>query len=212
MSRHKRALDERDSHINSLRIVCAALLCGCVLMGLGWYSAPKNLTIHNPPDLRSGSTRAWWEVHPSTVYAFAYYIFQQLNRWPKDGSVEYESNIHNLQAFMTPSCRSFLQSDFARRLRANELKNRERAVYEIPGRGFKSSRVDVKGRDSWVAYLDLVTDEHYLGEPVKSTLVRYPLRVVRNDVDPERNPWGLQLDCYAEVPEQISFRDGGDGT
>ncbi|MHB0818466.1 PFL_4703 family integrating conjugative element protein [Stutzerimonas stutzeri] len=207
MSRHKRALDDRDGHIKTLRMVCVGLVFGCLLLGLGWYSAPKNLTIHNPPDLRSGSTRAWWEVPPSTVYGFAYYIFQQLNRWPKDGSVEYEQNIYNLQAFMTSSCRAFLESDFNRRKAANELNNRERAVYEITGRGFTNSRVDVESRNSWVAYLDLVTDEHYMAEPVKSTLVRYPIRVVRSDVDPERNPWGLQLDCYAEVPQLLSIRE-----
>ncbi|MFN3769432.1 MAG: PFL_4703 family integrating conjugative element protein [Ectopseudomonas guguanensis] len=210
MSRHKRALDDRDSHIRSLRIGCAVLFCGCLLLGYGWYSAPKDLTVHNPPDLRSGSTRAWWEVPPSTVYSFAYYIFQQLNRWPKDGSVEYEQNIYNLQAFLTSSCRSFLEKDFERRKAANELKNRERSVLEIPGRGFKNSRVEVEGRDSWVAYLDLVTDERYMSEPVKSSLVRYPIRVIRNDVDPERNPWGLVLDCYAEVPQLLSIREGED--
>ncbi len=210
MSRHKRALDDRDSHIRSLRIACAVLVSGCLLLGYGWYSAPKDLTVHNPPDLRSGSTRAWWEVPPSTVYSFAYYIFQQLNRWPKDGSVEYEQNIYNLQAFLTSSCRSFLEKDFERRKAANELKNRERSVLEIPGRGFKNSRVEVEGRDSWIAYLDLVTDERYMSEPVKSSLVRYPIRVIRNDIDPERNPWGLVLDCYAEVPQLLSIREGED--
>ncbi len=103
MSRHKRALDDRDSHIKTLRTTCGVLVFGCLLLGYGWYSAPKDLTIHNPPDLRSGSTRAWWEVPPSTVYSFAYYIFPQLNRGPKDGSVEYQKNIYNLQSFQTSS-------------------------------------------------------------------------------------------------------------
>ncbi|OLU25507.1 integrating conjugative element protein [Pseudomonas sp. PA15(2017)] len=206
MSKYKRALDDRDGHIRTLRIGNVALFGACLLLGLGWYSAPKSLTIHNPPDLRSGSTRAWWEVPPSTVYGFAYYIFQQLNRWPKDGSVEYERNIYNLQHFLTSSCRTFLENDFGQRKAANELKNRERSVYEIPGRGFKNSRVDVESRDSWVVYLDLVTDEHYLSESVKSTLVRYPIRVIRNDIDPELNPWGLQLDCYAQVPQRLGIR------
>ncbi|WAJ37268.1 TIGR03746 family integrating conjugative element protein [Pseudomonas sp. GOM7] len=209
MSRYKRALDERDSHIKTLRIGCGILIGFCLLLAYGWYSAPKNLTVHNPPDLRSGSTREWWVVPPSTVYSFAYYIFQQLNRWQTDGSIEYEQNIYNLQALLTPSCRAFLEADASRRKAANELLKRERSVYEIPGRGFKNSRVDVEGRDSWVVYLDLVTDEHYMAEPVKSTLVRYPIRVVRNDVDPELNPWGLQLDCYAEVPQLLSVvREG----
>ena len=33
--------------------------------------------------------------------------------------------------------------------------------------------------------------------------MRYALKVVRIDIDPERNPFGLVLDCYARAPERI---------
>jgi hypothetical protein len=33
--------------------------------------------------------------------------------------------------------------------------------------------------------------------------VRYALKVVRSDVDPEHNPFGLALDCYARAPQRI---------
>ena len=33
--------------------------------------------------------------------------------------------------------------------------------------------------------------------------MRYALKVVRMDIDPERNPFGLALDCYARAPERI---------
>jgi hypothetical protein len=32
---------------------------------------------------------------------------------------------------------------------------------------------------------------------VKQTTIRYPIRVVRQAIDPEANPWGLALDGYA---------------
>jgi hypothetical protein len=32
---------------------------------------------------------------------------------------------------------------------------------------------------------------------VKQTTIRYPIRVVRQAIDPESNPWGLALDGYA---------------
>jgi hypothetical protein len=38
---------------------------------------------------------------------------------------------------------------------------------------------------------------------VKQTQVRYPLRVVRYDVDREKNPWGLALAGFASAPERI---------
>ena len=40
-------------------------------------------------------------------------------------------------------------------------------------------------------------------QQVKRALVRYALKVVRMDIDPERNPFGLVLDCYARAPERI---------
>lgn len=207
MSTHKRALDHRDSHIRTLRAACVALCLGCLLLGVGWYKAPTNLTIHNPPDLRSGSTRKWWEIEPSSVYSFAFYVFQQVNRWPTNGEVDYPRNIRRFSPYLTSSCRAFLEKDVDIRRRDNELKDRERSVNEIPERGFETSRVDILSRDAWVVYLDLVTDEHYLAEKVKSSLVRYPIRVVRNDVDPEKNPFGLQLDCFADTPQRLELQD-----
>ena len=50
----------------------------------GWSQAPKQLTLHVPPDLRSGATLSVDEVPAANVYAFAFYIFQQLNRGPTD--------------------------------------------------------------------------------------------------------------------------------
>ena len=38
--------------------------------------------------------------------------------------------------------------------------------------------------------------EYYAGEKIKRALARYPLHVIRADVDPETNPFGLQWDCY----------------
>ena len=51
--------------------------------------------------------------------------------------------------------------------------------------------------------LDVSTDEYHGGEQVKRATVRYPLKVVRQDVDPQRNPFGLALDCYAGAPQRI---------
>ena len=53
--------------------------------GIAWDRARQALTLYYPPDLRSGATLKAGEVPPASVYAFAYYIFQQLNRWPHSG-------------------------------------------------------------------------------------------------------------------------------
>lgn len=167
--------------------------------------------MHVPPDLRSGSTRKWWDVPPENIYAFALYIFGQLNRWPSDGEQDYRRAIYGLQSYLTPACKAFLDGDYEYRKAAGELRQRVRGVYEILGRGYSEDpelRVKQLDRDSWLVKLDLNADEYYAAEPVKRVVVRYPLRVVRFDLDAERNKWGLALDCYQGTPQKISLPGG----
>src|SRR5690349_14888008 len=136
MSRFKNEVTHLQAHVRTLRCGGLALLALIGLITLGWWSAPRNLTIHVPPDLRSGSTRKWWDVPPESVYAFTLYVFQQLHRWPTNGEEDYPRNIHALSAYLTPACRSFLDDDYATRRGNGELHQRVRGLYEIPGRGY----------------------------------------------------------------------------
>jgi integrating conjugative element protein (TIGR03746 family) len=80
-------------------------------------------------------------------------------------------------------------------------------VYEIPGRGYgdaPAERVKVISPNDWLITLDLTADEYYGTEQVKRALVRFPIKVVRWDVDPQKNPFGLALDCYSGSPERIT--------
>ncbi len=207
MSRFKNEVTHLQAHVKTLRLGAGALFVVALLLGFGWWSAPRDLTIHVPPDLRSGSTRKWWEVPPESVYAFAFYVFQQLNRWPTNGEVDYPRNLYALSAYLTPNCRSFLQQDFEYRRSAGELRQRVRGLYEIPGRGYgddPTARVKTVSERDWIVTLDVSADEYYGSEQVKRALVRYPLKVVRLDVDPAHNPFGLALDCYSRPPERIA--------
>lgn len=208
MSRFKNEVAHLQAHVRTLRAGAATLAVLALTAGFGWWSAPKNLTIHVPPDLRSGSTRRWWEVPPESVYTFAFYVFQQLNRWPANGEDDYPRNLHALSAYLTPACQATLQQDFAFRRDSGELRQRVRGVYEIPGRGYgddPTSRVKVISNSNWIVTLDLTADEYFGSEQVKRALVRYALKVVRADIDPEKNPFGLALDCYASPPERIAI-------
>ncbi len=64
MSRFRHAVKDRDQHIQTLRIACAVLAFFLLFTCAGWMLAPSKLTVHNPPDLRTGSTRPRWEVPP----------------------------------------------------------------------------------------------------------------------------------------------------
>jgi len=206
MSRFKNEVSHLAAHVRTLRVAAASLGALAALLALGWWNAPSDLTIHVPPDLRSGSVRKWWDVPPESVYAFALYIFQQLHRWPVNGEEDYARNIHALSSYLTPACKSYLQQDFALRRDSGELHQRVRGLYEIPGRGYGDApefRVRTLSDRTWVVTLDVSADEYYLAEQVKRALVRYPIKVVRLDIDPEKNPYGLALDCFERAPERI---------
>ncbi|MDR2015202.1 MAG: TIGR03746 family integrating conjugative element protein [Azoarcus sp.] len=206
MSRFTNEVEHLRAHAKTLRGVVCALFFALVLALLGWWNAPSQLTIHVPPDLRSGSTRMWWDIPPENVYAFAFYIWQQLHRWPTDGEADYARNIRALSAYFTPSCQNWLESDFAYRKTHNELRQRVRGIYEIPGRGYgddPSMRLKTLSKRDWVAVLDVSADEYFGTEQVKRALVRYRVKVAKMDADPEKNPFGMMIDCLASEPERI---------
>ncbi|EEE2254544.1 TIGR03746 family integrating conjugative element protein [Salmonella enterica subsp. diarizonae] len=181
MSAFKHALAARDAHIRTLHIALVALFLLASGMGFGWYSAPRQLT----------------------VYAFAFSVFQQINRWPTNGEADYLRNLSALRAYLTPGCYSQIDREFHQRLQNGELRDRVRGVYEIPGRGFSDKRVQILDRDNWIVTLDLTVDEYFHSEPVKRAMVRYPIRVLRYNIDQQKNPWGLALDCFSSPPQKL---------
>ena len=209
MSRYRNELAGQREAIRALwGAVAVALICALIL-GVGWMTAPSALRIHIPPDLTAGATVRPDDPGPPHVYTFALYLWQQLYRWPSDGATEYRAKLDALVHFLTPACRQDRLDDFAARSSRRELAGRQRAVWELPGRGYAAERVYHEGAGSWVVSLDLMIEESVLGERVKSRAVAYPVRVVRYDVDRELNPWGLALDCLAGTPRAIERAEEG---
>ena len=205
MRRYRHEIDNVRAHVRSLWVVIG--LQAAVIAGLwyGWSQAPRHLTVHVPPDLRSGAALHAGGVPPANVYAFAYYIFQQLNRWPEDGARDYGKAIFRVSAYLTPRYRADVVADMELKGRRGELTYRVRGVQEIPGHGYEERRVDVLGEGVWVVWLDLDLLESVKGMTVKRTAIRYPLRVVRHAVDLEANPWGLALDGFsADGPRRLT--------
>ena len=210
MSRYRNELAGQREAIRALWGAVGVALACALILGVGWMTAPSALRIHIPPDLTAGATVRPDDPGPPHVYTFALYIWQQLYRWPRDGATEYRAKLDALVHFLTPACRQDRLDDFAARSSRRELAGRQRAVWELPGRGYAPERVYHEGAGSWVVSLDLMIEETVLGERVKSRAVAYPVRVVRYDVDRERNPWGLALDCLAGTPRAIERAGEGE--
>ena len=204
MRRYRAEIDNVRAHLRSLWVVIGLQLVVIMALWFGWSQAPKRLTVHVPPDLRSGAILSVDEVPASTVYVFALYIFQQLNRWPEDGANDYGKAIFRISPYVTPSYRAELMADLERKGRQGELAYRVRGIQEIAGHGYEEHRVDVLAPGVWVVWLDLDLLESVQGMTVKKTAIRYPLRVVSLAVDPEANPWGLALDGFSsEGPRRL---------
>lgn len=193
------------AHIRSLRLALAGSLIVMLALWHGWESARRDARFHLPPDLRSGAVVKIDDPHPENIYAFAGYIFQQLNYWPDDGEKDYGAAVYRMAAYLSPQFLDELNTDLAERGKRGELSERRRAIHDVPGAGYQESRVKVHGNGAWTAQMDLHIDEHVRGMGVKSVDVRYPLRVIRRDVNPEINPWGLVLDGFDPPgPQRLS--------
>ncbi len=208
MQRYRYEIDNVRSHLRSLWAVIGLLLTIIVALWIGWMRMPGTITVHIPPDLRSGAVMALDEVPPANIYAFAFYIFQQLNRWPDDGAEDYGKAIFRIAAYLTPSFREQLIADMEAKGKQGQLAYRVRSLQAIPGQVYEERRVDVLSKESWVVWLDLELRESVKGMTVKKTTIRYPLRVLRYAVDAEANPWGLALDGFAaEGPQRLAASD-----
>ncbi len=204
-SAYTAALAGRDRVIRSLYAGLGASAMAVAVLGWGWMRAADDVRIFVPPDLTEGVVVGVDEPGASDVYAFAFYMWQQVYRWPTDGSRDYPARVEGFRAFLTPACYEELRADAAeRRL---EVRGRERAVWAIPGRGYGFDKVVYRGVGRWVVYLDLHLKETLSGTAVKERLVRYPVKVARYDVDREVNPWGLAVDCLDGVATAISEKE-----
>ncbi|MEX2257561.1 MAG: TIGR03746 family integrating conjugative element protein, partial [Woeseia sp.] len=111
MQRYRYAIDNVRSHLRSLWAVIALQLIVILALWMALMRMPGQLTVHVPPDLRSGATLRVDEVPAPNVYAFAFTIFQQLNRWPVNGAEDYGKAIFRIAPYLTPAFRQALIAD-----------------------------------------------------------------------------------------------------
>lgn len=200
------ALRQAQKTIGTLKQALFGVIALGVVGMLIARQLPVNLSIHPAPNMRAGDVievKGGVAPVPSpNVYGFAIYIWQQINRWSTDGSTDYGSQLFTFQNYLTPGCQQQIKADIELRSAAGELSQRTRSLGEIPGQVFTEERVIAQGEYAWTVLLDLQLQETVRGTPVKDAFIRYPLRVVRYDVDREKNLWGLALDCYGDQRPQ----------
>ena len=142
MSRYLHAISQATSTVRLQRWTIGVLAVITLAALAGWRFKETQLTAHIPPDLSNGASLKIGgtpQVPTPNVYVFGFYIWQQINNWPKDGGTDYSKQIFALQAYITPACRTQLDADLkaygvtTTRLPAGELlETGERVRFTLP--------------------------------------------------------------------------------
>lgn len=172
---------------------------------IGWHNAQQKISVYIPPQIpSSGLIQKANEIPATTVYSFAFYIWQGINYWPANGSQDYKTAIEQFSPYLTPKFKSFLIRDYNERSNQGELQSRLRNLQGLNGSSFEIKDVDYVGHDTWLVHLHMRLSEHMNmnGNSVKEVVIDYTLRVVRYEVNTKINPWGLALDGFAENPQR----------
>ena len=116
---HLDALAAARAHNATLARLCL-VVAALGLAGMYFaHSLPRTLDMHIAPDMNAGDAVRFVNgqapVPSVNVYGFAYYIWQQLNRWQADGAKDYGEQIFRFQSYLTPSCLAQLQADLKSR-------------------------------------------------------------------------------------------------
>lgn len=199
--------DAKDAHIKTLYFAILVLLTGCLGLWYGWQKSPENLRITIPPDLRHGAVVKPGEYIAATIEAFAKSTFRELHRWEEDGAVDYGRKLFHLQAYLTPRYRQWLLDDIENKAAAGELNGRERYTLEIGDTTYDEDNVQSIDDGSWLVHVRLIIVERVDRVEVKRVGVHYPLRVLKMNISPTKNVWGLAIDGYP-VGMQESIIEG----
>lgn len=198
-----RKLDQDHQHIVTLRFIVGILVLINFLLWLGWHQAPKDLTIHVPPDLSSGVTLKANDIPSADLYSFTFYVWQVIGNWPDNGETDYLNNIQRYSPYLTPNFKNQLLEEIAQLNARGEIQDRTRVVQGEIGSAYQASNVTNLGNSTWEVDVTVRVTERIGNTILQDALIEYPLRVVRYDINRQTNQWGLALDGFVSEPKRI---------
>ncbi|MCW5588127.1 MAG: TIGR03746 family integrating conjugative element protein [Legionellales bacterium] len=200
------ALEQAKKHVRTLWSVIILLFLVNALALLGWMHSQSKIKIEVPRQIPvSGLTITQGEVPPTTVYSFAFYVWQSINHWSQNGMQNYKAQITQFSPFLTPSFKLKLIQNYNYLLNEGELQDRLRLMQGISGSEYSPHDVKYMGHGTWIVHLKMHLTEmmNTNAKIVKDVQMNYTLKIVRYDVDAEQNPWGLAIAGFEESPERI---------
>ncbi|MBX9706100.1 MAG: TIGR03746 family integrating conjugative element protein [Gammaproteobacteria bacterium] len=197
------ALEQSKSHIRSLWYAIALAIFINAVTLLGWMHSQSTIRIQIPPQIPvNGLIVAQGEVPKTTVYSFAYYVWQSLNYWQKDGMQDYQTQIDRFSPFLTPDFKVSLIQNYNNLLNDGELQERIRLMEGNEGSEYAPEDVIEEGHGTWIVHLKMRLTEMLSSNAkvVKDVEMEYTLKIVQYDVNATQNPWGLAIAGFAENP------------
>lgn len=198
-------IQARDRTITILLIVVVGLIVLNMTTVHGWKSIQNDVRVTVPPNNFNGVTLKPGEFDQATVYGFTKSTFKALNRWVNNGQVEYAENIEKYRVYFTPKFFSEVSAHYKKKNDDGELKDRSRYMLDVIGsQVFNADDVETLNDGSWVVTVKVDVKEHIGKYLIKETSQVYPLHIVRLNIDPELNKWGLAINGIAENREVIT--------
>jgi integrating conjugative element protein (TIGR03746 family) len=191
-------LQNRDSHIWSLRIALLVVSIIAVIQLVIINSHQKDITVHIPPDLSKGALIKPGEYMAPNAYVFAMHMWRTLNDWPASGKSDYKAAIEVNQCYLTPKFAAWLSDSFAQKMREGEL-DRKRTVHSV--NTYDEGMVKNLGANVYLVGLTLHLIEQLGKETIKDTTIFYPLRVVPDTR--ACNKMGMALDGFYDEPKRV---------
>lgn len=187
----------RRAHIATLYLFIVIMFIVSAGLWDGWKTASQNIRVTIPPDPRTGVTVDANTFHPAFVFDFAMMTMRTLYRWENTGEKDYGKKIENLQYRFTPAYHEYLKRDMNIKYENGELKDRTRFTMEIPGSSlYQDHLVTVLQDGSWIVTINLEIVERVASIEAKRVKISYPLHVMRMNIDPELNVYGLAINGY----------------
>lgn len=191
----RNALHSRDSHIWTLRIVLVLVIGLLFGQTAVIYTRQNDITVHVPPDLSNGAVLKPDELQGVSAYAFAMYVWRNLNDWGTSGSDDYKRLIDEYQCLISPDFERWLRLNEEQKRRQGEL-DRTRVLSDI--NLYKPEFVTELSKNVYSVALLVKIQERVKNVIIKDVGMSYSIRVI-----PDKrkcNPMGMALDGFMVDP------------